>query len=169
MVVVTALYLAREVLVPITLAVLLSFVLAPLVALLRRLYVPRVAAVLLSVITSLGIILALGGLLGMQMAQLATDLPRYQGTIESKVRVVQRLTLGELSEIVETVGRQMPAAAPAVPQPGPAAAKPARVEIVEPPLSPVTIAERVLTPVLSPLATIGITFMVAIFVLAATG
>src|ERR1700712_4532576 len=70
-VIVVALYFGREVLVPITLAVLLSFVLAPLVALLRRGYVPRIIAVLLSVGATLGIILALGGLLGMQLARLA--------------------------------------------------------------------------------------------------
>ena len=164
-VVVAALYLAREVLVPITLAVLLSFVLAPLVALLRRIYVPRIVAVLLSVMTTLGIILALGGLLGIQVAQLATDLPRYQYTIENKIQIVQALTLGEVTNIMERLGRQIPAAPPPQPGPGKSAPKPNVVEVVPPPLSPVTLAERVLAPVLSPLATIGITFMVAIFVL----
>ena len=45
-----ALYFGREVLVPIALAILMSFVLAPLVVLLQRLYVPRIAAVLLVVL-----------------------------------------------------------------------------------------------------------------------
>ena len=39
-VVVAALYLAREVLIPITLAILLSFVLGPVVSLFRRLHLP---------------------------------------------------------------------------------------------------------------------------------
>jgi predicted PurR-regulated permease PerM len=164
-VVVAALYLAREVLVPITLAVLLSFVLAPLVELLRRIYVPRVAAVLLSVVTALGIILALGGLIGMQLANLATDLPRYQHTMEEKVRAVQAITIGQLSQVVDRLGRQLPQSAQPAPQAGPAEPKPTRVEVLQPPLSPLTLAERVLTPVLSPLATVGITFIVAIFVL----
>jgi predicted PurR-regulated permease PerM len=47
---VAALYFGREVLVPIALAILMSFVLAPLVGLLQRLYVPRIAAVLLVVL-----------------------------------------------------------------------------------------------------------------------
>ena len=99
------------------------------------------------------------------MAQLATDLPRYQTTIESKVRVVQHLTIGEMSQVMDRLGRQMPAAPPPPAQGAPAAPKPAQVQLVEPPLSPITIAERILTPVLSPLATIGITFIVAIFIL----
>jgi hypothetical protein len=47
-VIVAALYFAREVLIPVTLAILLSFILAPLVALLRRAHLPRVPAVLLA-------------------------------------------------------------------------------------------------------------------------
>ena len=48
-VVVAALYLAREVLVPITVAILLSFVLAPLADLLRRWRLGRVPSVLIAV------------------------------------------------------------------------------------------------------------------------
>ena len=83
-VIVAAFYFARDVMMPITLAVLLSFVLAPLVNLLRRGYLPRVPAVLLSVILALGVILALAGLIGVQIANLAGNLPKYQYTIETK-------------------------------------------------------------------------------------
>jgi predicted PurR-regulated permease PerM len=164
-VVVAALYLAREVLVPITLAVLLSFVLAPLVALLRRAYVPRVPAVLLSVITTLGIILALGGIIGIQLADLAAGLPRYQHTIERKIDSVQAMTIGRLSQVVERLGRQLPPPAAATGTDHPSEPEPTRVEVMPPAPSPMLLAERVLTPVLSPLATVGITFVVAIFVL----
>ena len=105
-VVVTALYFAREVMVPITLAVLLSFVLAPLVALLRHIHVPRVPAAILAVVVSLGVILALAGVIGIQIANLAGDLPRYQYTIEHKAAVLQRLTVGQLSELMDRVGHQ---------------------------------------------------------------
>ena len=44
-VVVCTLYFGREVLIPITLAILLSFVLSPLMELLRRLWLPRVGLV----------------------------------------------------------------------------------------------------------------------------
>ena len=44
-VVVAALYFGREVLVPIALAILLTFVLAPVVRLLQRWYFPRIVAV----------------------------------------------------------------------------------------------------------------------------
>ena len=63
-VVVAGLYLGRSVLIPITLAMLLSFLLAPLVGLLRRLYCGRVPSVLIAVLLALTVILALGGLIG---------------------------------------------------------------------------------------------------------
>ena len=72
---VAALYFARDVLVPITLAVLLFFVLAPLVGLLRRLKLGRVPAVVAAVVLGLGVILSLGGVIGAQVAQLAGDAP----------------------------------------------------------------------------------------------
>ena len=172
-VIVTSTYLAREVMVPITLAVLLSFVLAPLVSALRRIYIPRVLAVLLSVVLSLGVILALGGLIGMQIAKLADELPQYRAPIEAKIATVQNLTLGPLSELVDRLGHAAPApapphaAAPAPPRPSatPTAPMPVQVEIQEPPLTPFQIAREFLTPILSPLATLAIVFVVAIFVL----
>src|ERR1700687_685830 len=58
-VVIGGLYFARGVLIPITLAILLAFLLVPVVALLRRIRVPRVPAILLSVILALGLALAI--------------------------------------------------------------------------------------------------------------
>ena len=53
-VVIAGLYFGRSVLIPITLAVLLSFLLAPLVEVLHRIRVPNFLAALLAVILALG-------------------------------------------------------------------------------------------------------------------
>jgi len=103
-VVVAALYLAREVLIPITLAILLSFVLGPVVSLLRRLHLPRVPAVLLAVILALCIIATLGSVIGVQIASLAPDLPRYASTVGQKINAVQGFAVGQLSQIAARVG-----------------------------------------------------------------
>ena len=55
-VVVAGLFFAKDVLIPITLAILLSFVLSPIVSLLRRLRLPKALAVLTTVIAALGMI-----------------------------------------------------------------------------------------------------------------
>ena len=83
-VLVGVIYLGREVLMPIALAVLMSFVLAPLVGFLQRIYMPRVAAVFLVVLVAFSGAFALGGLMVSQVNQLAGDLPRYQSTLREK-------------------------------------------------------------------------------------
>ena len=85
-VVVGVLYFARDVLVPIVLAVLMSFVLAPLIALLQRLRCPRILAVFLVVLAALSVLFALGGLMAAQVNQLASDLPVYQSTLREKIQ-----------------------------------------------------------------------------------
>ena len=61
--IVAALYFGREVLLPMALAVLLSFVLAPPVKLLQRLYLPRFAAVTIVVLIAFGVIFGLATLM----------------------------------------------------------------------------------------------------------
>ncbi len=77
-IIITTLYFGREIFVPIALAILLSFVLAPLVGVLQRIRMPRGLAVVSVVIIAFALIFAMGSLLATQLTQLAGDLPRYQ-------------------------------------------------------------------------------------------
>jgi predicted PurR-regulated permease PerM len=173
-IVIVALYLGQEVLVPVTLAVLLSFVLAPLVDWLRRIRIGRLPAALMSVALALGIVLALGGVIGTQLAEFASDIPRYQTTIEQKIQTVRGLTFGRLSELINRVGSAIErAGTPAPPPtadgrrgPGPLPEPtPLPVEVRQPAVTPFELAWTIISPVLHPLATTGITFIVAIFIL----
>ena len=85
-VVVAALYFAREVLIPITVAVILSFMLAPLVVTPAALAPPPRRAVLLAVLVGLGILGIIGGIIGTQVAGIAQDIPQYAATIEAQGR-----------------------------------------------------------------------------------
>ena len=69
--IIAGLYFGREIFVPVALAVLLSFVLAPFVSRLQSLRLPRVAAVLAVVILGFAIIFSLGGLMVSQASRLA--------------------------------------------------------------------------------------------------
>ena len=80
-IVICALYFGREVLLPLALAILLSFVLTRPLILLRRVKVPRLLAVGIVVGFAFVIIVALGWLLSREAADLAADLPRYQTTL----------------------------------------------------------------------------------------
>ncbi len=166
-VLVAALYVASEVLIPITLAVLMSFLLAPLANLLRAIRLGRVASVMLAVVVGLGIVLALGGLIGTQIAGLAEQAPAYQSTIEKKFDTVENLTVGRLSKLLSTLGEHAGLPAPRTPAtpaaPSAAAAPPAQSE--QPASSLMHLATTVVVPIVSPLATVGIVFVVTIFIL----
>lgn len=88
-VVVAALYFTREILVPIALAVLFSFVLSPLVKTLQRVRLPRSLAVLGAVGIAAAIALGLATMVMIQVNQLANDLPRYQSTLGDKIHKVR--------------------------------------------------------------------------------
>ena len=171
--VIAALYFGKDILLPITVAVLLSFVLSPLVGTLRRLRIPRVVAVVFSVGLALAIIGGVGALLGSQIVEVAGDLPLYQTTIEKKVDVLRKATLGRIAEVASrfrgTLGQagqiSPPPASPAGEQAARPEQTPVPVEVRQPPPDPVALATRILTPVLHPLAAAAIIFIVAIFIL----
>jgi predicted PurR-regulated permease PerM len=111
-IVVTALYFGREVLVPIALAVLMSFVLAPLVRLLQGIYVPRIAAVIVSVLVAFALVFSLAAMMVSQVNQLASDLPGYQSTLQSKIQSLRGAaggtgTLERASEVLKNLGREL--------------------------------------------------------------
>ena len=85
-VVVAALYFGRELLVPLVLAVLLAFVLAPVVVLLQRARLPKAPAVFVAVALAFTIIGGIGAVVGGQATTLAGSLPSYQATIQEKMR-----------------------------------------------------------------------------------
>ncbi len=104
--VVVVLYWAQAVLVPIALAVLLTFVLTPPVTWLER-WIGRVPAVL-AVVTLVFIVLGLAGWgLARQMDHLADDLPRYRVNILAKIADVRGAGKGgsveKLQETIEDI------------------------------------------------------------------
>ena len=78
-------YFTGEVLKPLALSVLLSFALAPAARLLERCGLPRAAAVVLTVVLSLGLLGGIGYVVGQQLTSLAKRLPDYQENIETKL------------------------------------------------------------------------------------
>ena len=89
-IVITGLYVAREVLLPLALAILLSFVLTPALLFLRRLKVPRVIGVAIVVASAFAVIFALGWLMSQQATQLAEALPRYQHILADKIAALRK-------------------------------------------------------------------------------
>jgi predicted PurR-regulated permease PerM len=156
--IVGALYFAREILLPFALAVLLSFLLAPLVKRLERLRVPRPVAVL--VVVLLGAIGAgtLGTVVWKELYELGNRLPSYEGNITAKARAFQSHGDGVVNKIAtvfdhlrSTLKTETLQPADDAEQPAPenpqseAAPPPIRVEVVEP-VSMLGIGKQILGP-----------------------
>ncbi|HUB49474.1 MAG TPA: AI-2E family transporter [Acetobacteraceae bacterium] len=172
-VIVAGLYLGRSVLIPITLAVLLSFLLAPLVDALDRIHVPDALSALLAVILALGVIVGIGGLIGSQVADLAGQVPQYASTIEMKVTAVQHFISSNFDAVMREIGHpfgQVPIQHAAAGSPPPQAQsssgpQPIPVEVHSPPTNALTLAQKIVEPLIAPLASLAIVFIVSTFIL----
>jgi len=175
--VIAGLYFGREVLVPMSIAILLSFVLAPVTDVLSRLHIGRVASALIAVALAFAILGMLGAIIGRQAAQLSENLPAYQVEISKKLDAVRSSAFGTrmvekaadaLHGLENNIGKN---AVPAPPQP--AQGRPAQpldrplvqVEVHEPPPGPVQILQSILSALLPPLATAAIVIIFVVFIL----
>src|SRR5215207_7877976 len=110
--VIAALYFGREVLVPIALAMLMSFVLAPPVRALQSIYVPRTLAVIVVVLVAFGAVFGLAALMVSQVNELARELPSYQTTLRDKIQGLRGAstgtgTLERASEVLQDLSKEL--------------------------------------------------------------
>jgi predicted PurR-regulated permease PerM len=175
--IVAALYFGREVLVPIALALLLSFVLAPLVRLLLSWRFPRIIAVSVVAIFAFAIIFGLGAFMVSQVSQLANDLPRYESNLTDKIQSLQGVaagtgtgTLERASDVLKDLKREIEKpgnAPPAESSLGPRAqpTRPIPVELRQPDPGALQVLAALIEPLIHPLTTTGIVVIFVIFIL----
>ena len=90
--IVVTLYVAADILMPIALAVLLGFVLTPIVSRLERWRLGRVPSVLTVVVLLFLAIIGFGAVVGSQLGDLADNLPAYQRNIHTKIESLRNAT-----------------------------------------------------------------------------
>jgi predicted PurR-regulated permease PerM len=166
-VVIGALYLAKSLLVPLTLAVLLSFLLMPVCDWLERTRLARIPAVLLTAVlgfTMLGIVTWIAVV---QMTHLAPKIPEYQSNVQAKLSSVNEYAAAALSKITK--------AAPGVGQdslvsqqtaePQGTTELPFSVRVISSPASPLQVFGGMFGSLLEALGTIGIVIVLVVFFL----
>ncbi len=172
------LYIGREILMPVALAILLSFMMAPLVEALRRFYVPRVPAVILVVGMAIALIAALSILVGNQLVSIANNLPTYQHSMQEKIRAIRIAApgggvLNRTTEVVQALGKELsdtrnrPAPSPAAEgrEDAEDAGEPIPVRVEPPEQKPMEVIKTIALPMIGPLATAGIVVVFVIFFL----
>jgi predicted PurR-regulated permease PerM len=163
------LYFARDVLVPVTLAIILSLLIAPLVRGLRRLGLGQTLSVLAAVLVLALSFGAVATMIGTQLIHMASSLPKYERTLERKAEKLNNLAVKPVSAITAQADRFLnknTTPPPSAPLPDSGATKaPIPVELHEAPANPLQVAEKVLGSIWVPLETAGIVLVVLIFVL----
>ncbi len=94
-VVVAALWFMQDVLIPVALAILLTFLFTPLVHRLERWGLGRIGSVLVVMLTTIALIVVLGWVVGQQVFSLANNLPDYKDNIAYKIASVRGSSSGE--------------------------------------------------------------------------
>lgn len=186
--IVVTLYVAADILMPIALAVLLGFVLTPIVSRLERWRLGRVPSVLAVVVLLFLAIIGFGAVVGSQLGDLADNLPTYQRNIHTKIESLRSATAstgdrGAIKQATEafrdlkqelenatggaTPAQQGTTAAPA-PQANPATPprrEPVPVRIDQSDTGVFDLVSRVLGPAMTPIATAGMVLVFTIFML----
>jgi len=174
------LYFAREILIPFAFALILTFLLTPVVALLQRLHTGRVVSVLTMTLLSIAVLGGIGWLIADQLVDVANQLPLYRQNIHAKIEAFHIPVTGQLgkaTESVQEIVRELASpgvASPASPSRGqthkqpnvpPATVSPMPVRIVQPPTSGWAQLRDLGTPVLAPLGRAGFVGIFTVFML----
>ena len=170
---VAILYFAKEILIPLALALLFSFLLGPLVRRLEHCGLRRVPAVLLVAAAFFCVFGSVAWLTVAQVMDLAAKVPGYQDNIQHKFESLRGHggSLQKAVEVIETVekkaadGNKEPDAAHEAPVPAASEKVPLPVRVVEPPASPPLFLRNLFGPLLGPLGTAGIVIIFTVFML----
>ena len=192
--VIAALYLAKEILLPLSLAILLSFVLTPLVSRLERLRLGRIPSVIIVCAIAFSAIGGAGWLATNQLIELSTRLPDYKDNLIDKIHNLQNGTgekLEKAKQALEDIGTELSEGGdvadkeqdsaetsdqPALqknilgwlnPQKQTDGSKdnPVEVKVVSLPPSPLNQIQTWLGPLVAPLSTAGIVVVLVVFIL----
>jgi predicted PurR-regulated permease PerM len=167
--VLAVLYFAREILVPITLAFLLSLLLAPLVRRLKRLGLGQGLAALASVALVFVLLAAAGGMIVAQARAMARSLPQYELEVRAKVRAVEAATIGRVETMTGAAGRVIAPfaaagdAAPSLAGTPLTSSGAVPVEVRAPPPTAIQLVSRVASGIWGPLGKAAIVFVVLLF------
>ena len=163
--VIAALHSAQEVLIPLALAILLTFLLVPIVDRLQRWGVNRAISVGVAVSLAVAVIGSIGYVVVDQFASLVGELPAYRRQLRENIGELTgalRGGMGETATAMKQLTREIERASPAVP---PEIQRIPKVQVVEPPPNTFESLSNFVGPLLQPLATAALVLVFVIFML----
>jgi predicted PurR-regulated permease PerM len=162
------LYFARGILVPLAFALILAFLLTPVVTLLGRIRISRVPAVIITVLIAVATVGLAGYLIVTQLVDVANQLPQYRENIHRKIDALEMPQSGPFAQAARSlkgIGDELARTPIPVTTPQPVSSRPLPVRVVEPEVSPLTSFWNFAKPSLAPLAQTTIVVIFTIFIL----
>jgi predicted PurR-regulated permease PerM len=157
---------AKEFLLPLILAILISFLLAPVVSRLERWHFPRAVAVLSVVAIAFALIGGLCSTLSLQGLDLVNSLPKYRDNIHAKWVAIQKGPPGPLNLAFTNVGSMIADLGKvSASVEGAQKTEPTKVQIVSGADSILTVVKNSLTPVLGPIGEFAVVVVLVVFLL----
>jgi predicted PurR-regulated permease PerM len=160
------LYFARDLLIPLTFALTLSFLLAPAVSRLESRRVPRVLAVALTCIVAFIGIFSVGYVVSRQLLNVANDLPAYRLNIQRRMATVHspaEQSLEKAFNAVEGISGDITTTSPTTASQAPTQVQPVRV--IDPDRSQLQTTAELLMRFLRPIGTVGVVVVFSIYLL----
>ena len=167
-VLVAALYLAKDVLVPLTLAVLLSFLLSPVCDWLEQRRLGRIPAVLVTAILGFTVLGAAAWTATNQLSYLVPKIPEYEKNLEAKLEAANSYVVGALRKVTRTAQRMdqnLSSSEQAASEPRGTDEFPFSVRVLSSPTSPLQVFGGMFGTLLQVLATSGIVIVLVVFFL----
>jgi predicted PurR-regulated permease PerM len=168
---VAALYFGKELFVPLALAALFSFLLAPIVHGLERLRLGRIVAVVLTTLLVSAGIGALGWVVWRQTSDLADNVERYRANVERKLATLRGAGETPIAKIEKSIEEatqpreEGDGASTADRASGPSPSRPVPVDVVPRRPGFMTALRDLFGPLLAPLGTAAVVFVLTIFML----
>jgi predicted PurR-regulated permease PerM len=157
---------AKEFLLPLILAILISFLLAPIISRLERWHFPRAVAVLSVVAIAFALIGGLCSTLFLQGLDLVNSLPKYRDNIHAKWVAIQNGPPGPLNLAFTNVGSMIADLGKVSTSAGGAQKlEPTKVEVVSATDSVFALVKNSLTPVLGPIGEFAVVVVLVVFML----
>ena len=166
------LYLAKEVFIPIALALLFTFLLAPLVMRLQKWKFPKPLAITMAVTLTFAIVAFVTWLVSTQFIALAGQLPKYEKNLHAKISQLRGSqkpgVFNRAAGILKSLQQDFEGAADVATQPKPEAGtreNPLTVEMKAPRPTALQTLQRTLGPLIGPAGTIGIVTLLVLMML----
>ena len=177
---IAGLYFAREILIPLAFAVILTFVSNPVVALLEKARIGRALSVAVTVLVAMAAAGGVSWIIAVQIVDVAQDFPTYRQNIHAKMeslRIPGEGPLGLAANSLKEIGHEISSPYAPIPAAGAAAqirkqrsapittAAPLPVQIVPQAAGELDYLRDLVQPVVRPLAEAGLVLIFTVFML----